>query len=352
MKKTIAKIMAAAMVLSAVPAVALPTMTAEAAKAVTISNVPVSTRELGNGGNTEVIIEGDTTVATSDLDLGVYWNDDTKQDTTTKLSSFTASINDNGELCLVASDSISSDIASRVNTGKNLIDVYANDSFKAVTLNGNAVTRDDNTTVTYTASDEWYLGTFMIGGTKDALSGTIKADIYDEAGLLNSGDVYGSINLSSGEATILAGNGKLKDNDSLRGQTLNLNTIEYKGATYEVTKFGGQALKEAHMKKFVAENTKKLGKGSLRKCKQVKKVDISDSNKVRKIHSKAFYGDKNLKTITIDGRKLNTVGSQAFSGVKKNCVIKIKAKKTKYESDVKLIKKSGAKNVKYTRVAP
>ena len=54
----------------------------------------------------------------------------------------------------------------------------------------------------------------------------------------------------------------------------------------------------------------------------------------------AFKNNKKVQTVTI--------GKNAFKGVKKNSKITVQAKnKTQYNKTVKLIKKSGTKNVKF-----
>ena len=352
MKKTIAKMMTAAMLLSAIPAVSLPTLTANAASptAVTVS------WESGNAVYGDY--DGTYAPASIQVDEGAASQAFSKFEVSGNAKDFISDVkveNDGqwGELRIYTTGDASK-LASLVKEGKNTFSITA-------AFSGNISTKVVNND-TYTDSTV-EIGSFYIGGAKEVTADG-KTAIENWAASSEDADkwlwdsdwtkAYVKVLLDgSGEVTVAKSDDlDLKDNDDLRGQTLELNEIYIGGFLYPVTKFGAQALKEAHMKKLVAENVKKVGKGAFRKCKQVKKVDISDSNKVRKIHSKAFYGDKNLKTIAIDGRKLNTVGSGAFSGVKKNCNIKIKAKKTKYNSDVKLIKKSGAKNVKFTRVAP
>ncbi|MBR1636210.1 MAG: leucine-rich repeat protein [Lachnospiraceae bacterium] len=364
MKKTIAKIMAAAMVLSAVPAVAMPSMTAEAAAptAVTISGVKTATRELESNGSTKIKITQAAGATTNVSETFTAWGTVTKGDTSNVAGGYTISGSAKDYVSKVAIDSdgyvvvslgdADAELVKLIKAGTNTITIKA-------TLN-------NVTTVNMTADDDPYkesasgtavmtLGTFYVGGAaSDTSSSTPNYDATDKDGFINAGEI-GVVIEADGTAEIVKGQAgsNIKDNDDLRGQLLDLNTVNVAGVSYKVTKVGAQALKEAHMKKLDIENTKTIGKGALRKCKQVTKIDASDANKVRKIHSKAFYGDKNLKTISIDGRKLKTVGSNAFNGVKKNCTIKIKAKKSKFESDKKMILKNGGnKNLKFVRKAP
>ncbi len=69
------------------------------------------------------------------------------------------------------------------------------------------------------------------------------------------------------------------------------------------------------------------------------------------IGDKAFKGAKNLSTITILSKKIKTIDTQAFYGISKNAVIKIKAGKTKFDRIVDMIKASGIKKgVRFERV--
>ena len=70
--------------------------------------------------------------------------------------------------------------------------------------------------------------------------------------------------------------------------------------------------------------------------------------KVVGIKSKAFYGEKKLKKITIKSTTLKTVGKNAFKGINKKAKIKVPASKLKAYK--KLLKKKGQKKtVKITK---
>ncbi|MBR1634935.1 MAG: leucine-rich repeat protein [Lachnospiraceae bacterium] len=333
MKKTIAKIMAAAMVLSAVPAVALPTMTAEAANT-TVESTYNSTTVTQSTVNDLVAASTYNPIASDGYTGIVLVNGDSAAITATGTSANTYAqlkVSSSGELLVTADTSTKDkikDLIKDIKDGKNNVTI-------AVTING--------ATTNYG---------FQLGG--DYVDGKqYEAGITPEEGKLADGDVYATIDSTSElEVNIERGSkdGILDDNDDLRGNMLNLNTVTVGGVEFDVVKLGAQSLKKAHMKKIKAENVKKIGKGALRKAKQLKHADFQDSNKTRKILGKAFYDCKNLKTIIIDGRKLKTVGKDAFSGVKKNCTVKIKAKKSKFEADKKMILKNGGnKNLKFVR---
>lgn len=80
--------------------------------------------------------------------------------------------------------------------------------------------------------------------------------------------------------------------------------------------------------------------------KNIKKATIPTTVKykgktynVTKISSKAFYNCKKLKTVTINSKKISSIGASAFKNIHKRAVIKTpKGKKTKYQQ---MIKKSG-----------
>ena len=343
MKKTIAKIMAAAMVLSAVPAVALPTMTAEAADTKTkiTSTVKATTtvtqstaKSVEDSGNLKtnstynaVAADGNTGIVL--LDGGVA-----------EITGFGTSANEYAQLKISSSGEVlvKADSSSTDKTKDLIKDIKDGKNNVTIKISGG------------TAIDGNY--GFQLGG-EYADGKQYEAGITPEEGKLADGDVHATIDSTSAlEVNIERGSkdGVLDDNDDLRGNMLNLNTVSVGGVEFDVVKIGAQALKKAHMKKIKAENVKKIGKGALRKAKQVKHADFEDGQKVRKILGKAFYDCKNLKTIIIDGRKLKTVGKNAFSGVKKNCTVKIKAKKSKFESDKKMILKNGGnKNLKFVR---
>lgn len=93
-------------------------------------------------------------------------------------------------------------------------------------------------------------------------------------------------------------------------------TVKIKGETFKVTAIGNSAFKG---------------------CTKVTKVTIGKN--VTKIGNKAFYGDKTIKTITVNSKSISSIGTKAFTGVKKTAVMKTpSAKKTAYK---KLAKKAG-----------
>ena len=95
----------------------------------------------------------------------------------------------------------------------------------------------------------------------------------------------------------------------------------------------------------------KKDNGAFRKCKQLKKVNLDTSKKIRKINEKAFYDCKKLATVKLDGRNLKKIGSKAFSGTKSNITFKVKANtKTQYNKAVKMLKKAAPKKAKFSKI--
>ena len=96
-----------------------------------------------------------------------------------------------------------------------------------------------------------------------------------------------------------------------------------------------------------SDSIAKINAGAFSGAKALKSIDLSECN-LEVIDKNAFSGCKKLSNIKINGNKLTKVGKNAFKNVKKNAKITIYAKNKKtYKKIVKLIKKSGAKNVKY-----
>lgn len=91
---------------------------------------------------------------------------------------------------------------------------------------------------------------------------------------------------------------------------------------------------------------KVINSGAFSNCKKLTKVTLGKN--VTTIGKNAFSGNKKLKMITINGNMIKKIGKNAFKGIKKKAVITVQAKNKKtYNKVVKMIKKSGAKNVRY-----
>jgi hypothetical protein len=379
MKKTIAKLMATAMLLSAVPAVTLPSFVSKAADtevpSVTDSTTATYTANfLGTQGQLGAAAKGEifnfVLPTGASLDNFVFETYQAGNDEVGKFTTFTKTMDSNGLVHVKVgvdyakmTSAQKSNFVDAVKTGKNTFKV----KFTRKNINNRAGdpidfnNADDPTKAILFSQDAFVYSskTYYIGGIY--VNGKIR-EVYDQDMLLAKGNVYAGIsktvNDTLAEIELLkqdnSETNKLKNNDSLRGKKLYLNTVWSGGVEYKVGKLGSQALKEAKMKKVFLKNCSKVGKGALRKCKQLRTVNLKDKNKVRKIHAKAFYDCKNLKNIIIDARKLNTIGSDSFTKLKKNCRIKLKCSKSKYNSVVKKIKKYNKKanSLKFARIAP
>ncbi|MBQ8085546.1 MAG: leucine-rich repeat domain-containing protein [Lachnospiraceae bacterium] len=92
-----------------------------------------------------------------------------------------------------------------------------------------------------------------------------------------------------------------------------------------------------------------IGEAAFKGDKALTSIDFSKS-KVKTIGKNAFNGDKKLKTIKLNGNAITKVGKGAFKNIKKKATITVYAKNKKiYNKAVKLIKKSGVKNVKFKK---
>ena len=99
--------------------------------------------------------------------------------------------------------------------------------------------------------------------------------------------------------------------------------------------------------KLIKVNT--IGKGSFAGNKNLEKVTIGKY--ITTIGKNAFRGDSNLKDITIKSGNITHVSKNAFKGIAKDAVIKIKASKKKFKEIVAMIKASGiSKTVTFERI--
>lgn len=117
-----------------------------------------------------------------------------------------------------------------------------------------------------------------------------------------------------------------------------------------ITEIGANAFKNCtKLTNIITQNEDltTIGASAFAGAKALTEIDFSESS-LKTIDANAFSGCKKLKTIKLNGNKLTKVGKNAFKNVKKNAKITIYAKNKKtYNKVVKLIKKSGAKKVKY-----
>jgi len=124
-------------------------------------------------------------------------------------------------------------------------------------------------------------------------------------------------------------------------------TVKINRLTYKVTSVAASALSRNKKvsKVTVGKNVTFIGKNAFKKCTKLKKVTLK-SVSLKSIGASAFYGDKNLKTITIKSKKLTSkrIGKNAFKGTNKKLTIKVPKKKI--SSYRKFLKKKGNTKVK------
>ncbi len=125
-------------------------------------------------------------------------------------------------------------------------------------------------------------------------------------------------------------------------------TVTVDNVKYQVTGIAAKAFKNSKkLQSIVIPDTiTKIGTSSFEGCKNLKSITIGKN--VTSIGKNAFKNCKNLKKITVKSAKIKTVGKGAFTGINKNCVIKVPKKQLKsYKS---LFKGKGQKkSVKITK---
>ena len=140
----------------------------------------------------------------------------------------------------------------------------------------------------------------------------------------------------------------VKNNKKSDAASYKVTDVKKKTVIYSKTK---TTSKKAVVPDTITVNGTKLkvtavGASAFAGNKKIKTVTLGKN--ITKIGTKAFYKAKNLSQITVNGNTIKSIGKNAFSGVKKNCKITVRAKdKKQYNKIVKLIKKAGAKKVKF-----
>ena len=140
----------------------------------------------------------------------------------------------------------------------------------------------------------------------------------------------------------------VKNNKKSDAASYKVTDVKKKTVTYSKTKT--TSVKAVVPDTITVNGTKlkvtAVGASAFSGNKKIKTVTLGKN--ITKIGTKAFYKAKNLSQITVNGNTIKSIGKNAFSGVKKNCKITVLAKdKKQYKKIVKLIKKAGAKKVKF-----
>jgi hypothetical protein len=388
MKKTIAKMMAAAMLVASMPAMALPTFTVDAAsEGLTVTAVKFNgtyakdnykyVKAPEKTGELPTIAQDGTAEIASVLKLDAFYGMRSSATNTWDTNIvYLANANNEWKTTERAGDPVAGKLlkaGTGTEFGKEMDYVDSTGTVEKIITNNSGMVQ-----ITFKAAE---LATYKTNLQKGSTAQTIKFYPFNVFSV--SGDTVTAVpafeiqlgeTLSSAKSTKIehtstpdgsiqdatvevtkAGYVVLKsisDNDkkvNMKDKDIEVSEMEISGLVYPIRKFDDQVMKKGTMKTITAKNIKHLGTGALRNCKKLRKVRMG-SSKMRKIHSNGFYDCGKLKNIKINAKNLKAVGKKAFKSLKKNCTISIKAKKAKYNAVVKMIKKSGVDKVKFKRV--
>lgn len=176
-------------------------------------------------------------------------------------------------------------------------------------------------------------------GNNNSQTPAIGSVIADASGIFN----YKVTGNDTVEVKNMTAKGKAKSSVKIA------KTIKANGKTYKVTGIAANALKGNRRVTSVSigSNVEKIGNKAFANCTKLKTVTVS-GNKLKTIGQSAFSGDKNLKAVNLKKVKtLKTVGKSAFKGVSKKITVRVpKNKKAAY---VRIFKKGGiaASKIKY-----
>ena len=168
-------------------------------------------------------------------------------------------------------------------------------------------------------------------GNNNSQTPAIGSVIADASGIFN----YKVTGNDTVEVKNMTAKGKAKSSVKIA------KTIKANGKTYKVTAIAANALKgnKKVTSVSIGSNVEKIGKKAFANCTKLKTVTVS-GNKLKTIGQSAFSGDKNLKAVNLKKVKtLKTVGKSAFKGVSKKITVRVpKNKKAAY---VRIFKKGG-----------
>lgn len=404
MKKTLAKFMAGAMLVTSLPAMAMPTFNVEAATTVAANGADGQTvsavKFVGTYAQNTFIYkaydenaEGHSTVKSTDgapgagsiLKFNAYYGmsspstnvwdtkiqyqyvDDKTDADHEKHDLFNADTKKDGTK--VANKTLRNGSGTKISEVKDYVDSTGTVSKITTDANGNIqVTFDAGKLNTYkqnlqkgtTANTIKFYPFHVVSTDKETAVAAFEIQVGET---LNTNKSTKISHVSTPDQSIQdaeveitrAGNAiltKISDTDkkvNMKDKDIEVTVIEVGGIEYPVWKFDDQVMKKSTMKTITAKNVKHLGAGCLRNCKKLRKVRMGGA-KMRKIHSNAFYDCGKLKNIKIKCHNLKAVGKNAFNKLKKKCTIAIKANQNKYKAVVKMIKRSGVGTVKFKRV--
>ncbi|MBR1628866.1 MAG: leucine-rich repeat domain-containing protein, partial [Lachnospiraceae bacterium] len=380
MKKMMAKMQTAAMLLSAVPAVSLPSIQAEASKAIRFNYTTAFCEDFEPNDSNRVALRQTILISPSNgmkqtgenvWDSGVilYGSSDQLYDPYST-PSVTTPPSSNHYVGAETLNPASYTFSSAQESGKTIDgDYYDPNGFvKKLTTNGSGhliITLKDefsdsqkrliregsnNYFDVYVWPDDdaydngTYYVRFQVGDYYKEDSTRLK-DCYTADGFIENGEI--TID-SEGKATLYS----ISDTDRktrMNKMDINLDDIYVSGVPYELAYIEEKCFKSAKMKSITANNLITIGASAFRDCSRLKKVNIKESE-TTKIYSRAFYECSKLSSIKMNGRELKKLGTKAFYGLKKNCKISIRGSKTKYKKVLTLIRQSKTSGVKCSRI--
>ena len=128
-------------------------------------------------------------------------------------------------------------------------------------------------------------------------------------------------------------------------------TVSVIGNDFVVTEIGNYAFSSMSIMGSMALNDSIVfvGDGAFQNNKNMS--SFTTGKGLKRIGTKACYGNKKLKTITILSKKLSYIGNNAFSKINKKATFYISGNKKRFKKTVKLIKQSGGlpKKVRFKR---
>ncbi len=126
-------------------------------------------------------------------------------------------------------------------------------------------------------------------------------------------------------------------------------TVVINGKEYPVTRIEAKAFEgNSNVSEITGgHNLIYIGKEAFSKCKNLKSVDLSETD-IKEIAAKAFNGCSKLKKVKLNGDTLKKVGKKAFNKINKSAKVTIRAKNKKvYNRQISRITKAGAGTAKY-----
>ncbi|MBQ9631658.1 MAG: leucine-rich repeat protein [Lachnospiraceae bacterium] len=381
MKKFIARCMAAAMLLTAMPAMTLPAINVEAAPALRYDYTTAFSSDYEANGSNRVALRQTYLIAPSngmtqisehswDTNVIIYGSSDEFYDPYSSPAVTTAPSSDRAagsETLNPASFTMASAQESKRDIDGDYYD--PNGFVKRLTTNGSGhliITLKDefsdsqkrliregsaNYFDVYVWPDDdaykngTYFVRFQVGEYYRADSTKLK-DCYTADGYIREAQI--TID-EEGDATLI----EVSDYDKktrMKKQKIELNEIYVSGVPYTIAEIDEQCFKKAKMKQVTAEHLEKIGNAAFRQCTNLKTVKFQKCE-TEKIMANAFLDCESLSTIRINGEELKKIGSKAFYGLKKNCKISIKGTKAEYKKVLKLIRASKTSGVKCSRVS-